>query len=228
MDNKYESYESIKIEELTFLWINSRNKAVYNRLKHNSIDTLSDLFNKYDTNSIILPSTTRDANNQARGIIELIRFKYLKCDTLLDIYLNKIIKPFKIRDNYLSEVIYALRCLGFEEREAIYISHYMSRTIKEELPLGHYLRNLYNKDIIVPGLNNNMEEDYKVKLPIIVEYYNMKQSQELKEANEFENLRRLLVEESALIAQRKDIDQKLKAVRNELDTIRSSKKGRKL
>ena len=128
----YSKYADIKVSSLSFLWGYSRNKASYNRLINNNALTVKDIFEKYDSDSFIFPEHDKEANAQTRAIIELIRFYYLKSYLLIDVYLEKEIKPFVISKNdnkiYI-ETIQLLRSIGFEKRQANGLAKYISKFI---------------------------------------------------------------------------------------------------
>lgn len=237
-ENTYEEYSNIKIESLTKFWGYSRNKAAYNRLKSNNIKTLQDLFQKYDTDSFIFLEYDEEINAQTRALIELIRHTYLKSDMLLDVYLNKEIKPFQILKNnnksYLQIFSY-LRSLGFEKRQSSGITTYISRTLNKPKYLGDILTEIFNKNVKIGGIGINEIEDLRIKLSILVSYYVNKKVQVLEhtksqvEPNTQDPIindmyiKSLEEEEQELLEHRAKIDKKLAIVRSKIQELKQQK-----
>lgn len=239
----YDKFSNINIDSLSFLWNYSRNKSTYNRLKANNIETLKDLFEKYDSNSIVFPSQDIDANNQARAIIELIRFKYLRSDILLEEYLVKEIHPYQVlvsNSKSFHRIMEYLRALGFERRQASSLAYRISRTLDKPRLLGDILTDIQRKNIRITGIGMNELEDYRIKLSIIVEYFTAKKNQmtipQIKESmEEVESedivkdmyIKGLEEEEKQLISRRNDLDKKIEFIQGKIKELKEEK-GKRL
>ncbi len=191
----YDEYSKVLIETLFFVWGNSRNRAVYNRLKNNNIKTLKELFEKYDDESLVFPEFDKDANAQARAVIELIRFKYLRCDTLLDIHLNTIIQPFivtRFEQKGLNTTIQKLRTVGLERRQAEALAEYICKHMKQPTVLGDLLIEYYDKNYRYIGIGANELEDLRTKLSLLTEYYKIKKKKHVIETSGYPPIKRHL------------------------------------
>ncbi len=241
--NKYKEYSNIKIESLTRFWVYSRNKATYNRIKSNGVNTLEDLFIKYDNDSLVFPEFDKDANATARAIIELIRFQYLKADLLLDIYLSKEISPFSITRNDstpFTKVFTTLRAVGLEKRQASSVAHYISRTLREPKTLGEIITDMYSKNIRVGGIGINEIEDLRIKLSLLVEYYNSKKElitppkvktpiqEPINPVVDEMMIKSLEEEEQELLRRRANLDKKIAMVQEQLALLKAAKEGKTL
>lgn len=240
---KYEAYSNIKIESLTSFWGYSRNKATYNRLKSNGVDTLEDLFVKYDNDSLVFPEFDKDANATARAIIELIRFQYLKADLLIDVYLSKVISPFSITRNnstQFTKVFKVLRAVGLEKRQASSVTHYISRNLKEPKPLGEIITDIYSKNIRVGSIGINELEDLRIKFSLLVKYYNSKKEliilpkvkspiqEQINPILDDMIIKSLEEEEQELLRRRANLDKKIAVVQEKLALLRAPKEGKTL
>lgn len=240
---KYEAYSNIKIESLTRFWGYSRNKATYNRIKSNGVDTLEDLFIKYDNDSLVFPEFDKDANATARAIIELIRFQYLKADLLIDVYLSKVISPFSITRNdstSFTKVFTVLRAVGLEKRQASSVTHYISRNLKEPKSLGEIITDIYRKNIRVGSIGINELEDLRIKFSLLVEYYNSKKElitppkvkspiqEQINPVVDDMIIKSLEEEEQELLRRRANLDKKIAVVQEKLALLRATKEGKTL
>lgn len=214
-ESKYKRFSHIKIESLDILWGRARNKACYNRIKSNGINTLKDLFEKYDSNSLVFPSFDEEANAQTRALIEIIRYRYLGANLLIDPYLETIVYPFQVindKSKRLKETVYLGRAIGLERRQAIGLAHYIKDNIKKATKLGDIITDIYKKNKKITNIGINEIDDLRTKLSILVEYYESKQIPKLNypqdESNKT-NLTELLAEKENLITQRDNIDKKI-------------------
>lgn len=241
--NSYKEYSNIKIESLTRFWGYSRNKATYNRIKSNGVDTLEDLFIKYDTDSFVFPEFDKNANATARAIIELIRYQYLKADLLLDVYLSKEISPFAITrydSTPFTKVYTILRAIGLEKRQASSVAHFISRHLKAATPLGEIITNIYNRNIRLSDIGINELEDLRIKFSLLVEYYNNKKATINPSKGENTNqesssqvtddikIKSLEEEERDLLRRRDNLDKKIAIIREKLALLKSTKEGKVL
>lgn len=244
----YSKYADIKVSSLSFLWGYSRNKACYNRLINNNALTIKDIFEKYDSDSFVFPEHDKEANAQTRAIIELIRFYYLKSYLLIDVYLEKEIKPFVISKNdnkiYI-ETIQLLRSIGFERRQANGLAKYISKFIKEPMKLGDFLVYLHQKNHRITGIGMNEHEDLRIKLAMLVDYYTQRKYDEIKavprplipkeEQIEAESamelsayIKKLEQEKEDLLKRRFYIDKKIEIIQKELNLLNNRNKGKTL
>lgn len=242
----YSKYRNIKTISLTFLWGHSRNKACYNRLVQNNALTVESIFEKYDSDSFVFPEHDKEANAQTRAIIELIRFKYLKTDLLLDAYLEKVIHPFIITkyDNKLfMETVKLLRAIGLERRQASGLAKYISKYVKEPIKLGDFITDFYYKNHRISGIGMNEQDDLRIKLSLLVDYYVQRKNNEIKplqrpqqeETITEEQIdiaaykRQLEATKKDLLERRKHIDERIAIIEQELELLKTERKpGMKL
>ena len=240
--NDYSKYADIKIESLSFLWGNSRNKSTYNRLKQNNIETLKDLFEKYDSDSIVLPIQGKDAKAQIRAIIELIRYKYLNTELLIDPYLREKIEPYQVLPNSpkpFYKVMSCLRALGFENRQASSLTNLISKTLNRPQYLGDILIDLYESKINLSGIGANEYEDYKIKLSLLVTYNNKRRFLILIESEKSQidskdsiitamYIKSLEEEEKQLLIHRDNLDKKIKIVQTRIQELKEQEPSKSL
>lgn len=242
--NNYNEFANIEVDSLTMFWGHSRNKASYNRLKSNEIKTLQDLFQKYDSDSLVFPLYDHDGNAQARGIIELIRIEFLKADTLLDVYLEKEISPYNIigkADRRYFDVITYCRSLGLGRKQAISIARYIGKNLKQPMLLGQIIYDLSLSDIDSTSISINEMEDFKIKLSILKEYYKKRFSNPIKETKTEDvpvlsdpiicdmYIKSLEEEERTLLERREHLDKKISLVQSKLAELKQQKKeGKRL
>lgn len=242
----YSKYSDIKIISLSFLWGHSRNKACYNRLVQNNALTLQSVFEKYDSDSFVFPEHDKEANAQTRAIIELIRFKYLKTNLLLDVFLEQELVPFVITRNdnkVFIETIKLLRSIGLERRQASGLAKYISKYVKEPIKLGDFLTDFYYKNHRISNISMNELDDLRIKLSLLVDYYTKRKNNEIKDiplnhssSNEIkptpidmtDYISRLQKEKNELLRKRSNIDQKLSMIESELSLLQTESQGKKL
>ena len=206
------------------------------------------IFEKYDSDSFIFPEYDKEANAQTRAIIELIRFHYLKAYLLLDVYLEKEIKPFVItkNDNKLyHETIVLLRSIGLERRQANGLAKYISKYLKEPTKLGEFLIELYKNNHRITGIGMNEHEDLRIKISMLVDYYTKRKCDEIKAVpksniSQKEQLvaespleissyiKKLEQEKEELLKRRSYIDKKIEIIDKELDLLKEDKKQGKV
>ena len=238
----YDNFSDIKIESLSFLWGHSRNRAAYNRLKQNNIDTLKDLFEKYDNDSIVLPIPEKDAKAQTRAIIELIRYKYLNAELLLDPYLRTKVEPYQVlpsNPKAFHKVMSNLRALGFENRQASSLTNYISKELNRPQYLGDILIDVYEKKVKLGGIGANEYEDFKIKLTMLVDYYNRRRFNILNNSAEVQieskdpiitamYIKSLEEEEKQLLKHRDNLDKKIRFIQTKIQKLKEIEPGKSL
>lgn len=76
----YSKFKHITLHDTGLFYGTPKIEVVHKRLKDNGINTLQDLFEKYDDNTIYYGTNNNKGSfykEEIKGVIELLRFKYL-------------------------------------------------------------------------------------------------------------------------------------------------------
>ena len=182
----YDTFEHIKLEDLDLIRCNKLD-CVYNLLTKNGITNLKELFELDDLDLIEYGKKTslqdRVRNYQTKGIVKLLRSKYLKEDLpYIDLLKTKIIKGKLLLDGELKDgkkYVDELLKLGltfdfimFFRQSVIYIESeqlidLLEKVYKKELDIKsnrEYEKNVKRLSIIINGYYKTKNKTTKEKL----------------------------------------------------------------